>query len=471
MTGDPPAPTRSSFTAPQKIDVIPTSNLRRWIEPWYISYAILGALASGVALILIPIVVIDNGGSATQIGTAIAAQNFGALFAPFWGWLSDRFKDYRTVFFTGFILIGVGFLLFAFFNNPVVWHVGSFLIGFGTGASNTVAGLFVVEFTPPAEWGRRISWLQTFNAMGMVLGTAGAGLLRPDRGMLMAALLVIPALVIGGWGLPVPGGSVQRPLLRRLGRADLAGLVRHIEPLSNSVIERLHGLRFFDLKAVRKVLATPFGILLAGWLLFSFAISSFSSLYPVLMRSEFRLSVAHSSLLLSAATALSIPLYNVAGRLTTRRGPVQVLSFGMAVRIATLAGIGLLGVFHVPFAVFPAIVLFGLFQGIWPLMSVASNDLSASLAPFGKGAAMGLFSATGAIASAAGAIAGGAMADLFGYSSASLLAAVGTAAALACVFRLHGTGEPGASREDLNRAAAPGHPFGHGGVASSSVEP
>jgi predicted MFS family arabinose efflux permease len=83
------------------------------------------------------------------------------------------------------------------------------------------------------------------------------------------------------------------------------------------------------------------------------------------------------------------------------------------------------------------VILFGSFQGIWPLLSVASNDLSAALAPFGKGAAMGLFNAAAAIASAGGAIAGGALAERFGYPSASLFAACGTAVALACVFSLN----------------------------------
>jgi len=33
--------------------VIPVRHLGRWIEPWYVAYAILGALASGSAVILI----------------------------------------------------------------------------------------------------------------------------------------------------------------------------------------------------------------------------------------------------------------------------------------------------------------------------------------------------------------------------------------------------------------------------------
>jgi DHA1 family tetracycline resistance protein-like MFS transporter len=426
---------RLAFSAPVPVlrstAVIPNRHLGRWIEPWYVAYAILGALASGSAVILIPLAVISRGGSATQIGAAIAAQNVGALFAPFWGWLSDRFKDYRPIFFGGFLLIGAGFLVFALTANASICLVGAFLIGFGTGASNTVACLFVVEFTPASEWGQRISWLQTFNAIGSVLGLAGAGLLRTESGMLLSAALVVPALLVGGWGLPVPGSKFHVPHVKAT-RALLASVARRVEPLTGW----LHPFHFSDFRELGTLFATSFGVFLTAWFFLSFAISSFSSLYPVLMLKSFGLTVAKSALLISVATALSIPLYNFAGRLTNRRGPTLVLSIGIAVRLLALAGLWMVGIFHLASPLLLVVVLFGSFQGIWPLLSVASNDLSASLAPFGKGAALGLFNAAAAIASAGGAIAGGAVAQRFGYSSASLFAAGGTAMALACVLSL-----------------------------------
>jgi MFS family permease len=411
--------------------VIPVRHLGRWIEPWYVAYAILGALASGSAVILIPLAVISRGGSATQIGAAIAAQNVGALFAPFWGWASDRFKDYRPIFFGGFLLIGGGFLSFALIKDAKILLLGALLIGLGTGAANTVACLFVVEFTPAKEWGQRISWLQTFNAIGAVLGLAGAGLLRSESGMLVSALLVVPALLVGGWGLPVPGGKFHVPHVKAT-RALLAGVARRVEPLTGW----LHPFHFSDFKELGTLFATSFGVFLTAWFFLSFAISSFSSLYPVLMLKSFGLSVTKSALLISVATALSIPLYNFAGRLTNRSGPASVLSIGIAVRFLALFGLWLVGIFHMASPLILVVILFGSFQGIWPLLSVASNDLSATLAPFGKGAALGLFNAAAAIASAGGAIAGGAVAERFGYPSASLFAACGTAVALACVFSL-----------------------------------
>jgi hypothetical protein len=121
---------------------------------------------------------------------------------------------YRAIFFSGFILIGAGFLGLSVMHGIDAWLTSAFLVGFGTGASNTVACLFVVEFTPESEWSQRISWLQTFNALGAIVGMAIAGLLQPSFGTLVAAFLVVPAMIVGGWGLPVPRSAFHMPRLR-----------------------------------------------------------------------------------------------------------------------------------------------------------------------------------------------------------------------------------------------------------------
>ena len=421
--------------APDREVIATDGNIKRWIEPWYGAYAILGALASGLAVIAIPLVVTGGGGGATEIGTAIAAQNIGALFAPVWGSVADKFKSHRIIFFLGFILIGLGFLDLSALHGLAAWSAGAFLIGFGTGASNTVACLFVVEFTPQAEWGPRISWMQTFNAGGSVVGMALAGLLAPRLDTLLAALLVIPALIIGGRGLPVPRGRFYIPH-HRLHASQFVHLLHRSGPNAAGVIAALHRPRIGDFRAIRMAMTTGFGLFLAAWFLFSLAVSSFASLYPVLMERSYGLAVAQSALLMSIATALSIPLYNYAGRLVTRCGPIFTLGIGIGGRMIGLAGLGALALMHVGWAILPVILLFGLYQGIWPLLSVASNDLAAGLAPFGEGAAMGLFNAAAAIASAIGALSGGAIADRFGYGAVSLFAAAVALLALACVVPL-----------------------------------
>ena len=432
MTDEPSATDRPS-TVPNR-QVIPVQGpIQRWVEPWYLSYAVLGALASGLAVILIPLVVTSSGGAATHIGAAIAAQNVGALFAPLWGWIADRSRAYRGIFFGGFVLLALGFLGFTLGHGMSAWLLSAFLVGFGTGASNTVACLFVVEFTPKSEWSERISWLQTFNALGSVVGMAVAGLLEPRIGTLLSALLVIPAIMVGGWGLPVPGGPLHIPQLHLHG-ADLAHMLRRGGPNALSVLAHLHRPRRSDIEVLGAAFSSAFGTFLVGWFFFSLAISAFSSLYPVLMTKSFEIPVTTSSMLMSVATAISIPLYNVAGRLAMRYRPVQVLAIGIGGRIVALAGLAIVAYTQPSFSFLPVLLLYGLFQGIWPLLGVASNDLAADLAPFGEGTAMGLFNATAAIASALGAVVGGVVVDMFGFASVIVLGAVGASIALLCML-------------------------------------
>ena len=297
----------------------------RWIEPWYGAYAILGALASGFAVLLIPLVINKVGGSATEIGTAIASQNIGAMSAPIWGELADRRRFYRAIFFIGFLIIALGFVGFSLLSGFGAWVGSAYLIGLGTGASNTVASLFVFEFTPNSEWSQRISWLQTFNASGSVLGMAAAGFLEPRTGMLVAALLALPAIVIGGSGLPVPGGHLHFPHV--LTGEELAALVRRGGPSAAA----LHMHRWRPKHLLRLAagdVVSPFGLFLVGWFAFSLGVSAFGSLYPVLMRKSFAVPIGAAAMLMSIATAVSIPLYNLAGRLAARYGAPMELGGG-----------------------------------------------------------------------------------------------------------------------------------------------
>jgi predicted MFS family arabinose efflux permease len=182
---------------------------------------------------------------------------------------------------------------------------------------------------------------------------------------------------------------------------------------------------------------SAFGTFLAGWFCFSLAVSAFSSLYPVLMQNGFGMAVSRSSTLIAIVTALSIPLYNLAGRMVSRFGPATMLGVGIGARAVALLGLGVVALTHLSsVSIVPVIILFTLFQGIWPLLSVSANDLAAVLAPFGEGAAMGLFNAAAAIASAVGAILGGVVADQLGFGAVSVFAGLVALGALACVVPL-----------------------------------
>jgi hypothetical protein len=55
--------TPATVNTPERQVMAIKGPVHHWIEPWYLAYAILGALASGLAAILIPLVVTNSGGS------------------------------------------------------------------------------------------------------------------------------------------------------------------------------------------------------------------------------------------------------------------------------------------------------------------------------------------------------------------------------------------------------------------------
>jgi hypothetical protein len=120
--GNPEEVASSDRTAqgPDREVIAVRGNVNTWIEPWYGAYAILGALTSGLAIISVPLVVTNGGGTALQIGTAIAVQNLGALFAPLWGTVADRTRAYRAVLIASALGAIVGGKVADMFGYPAV---------------------------------------------------------------------------------------------------------------------------------------------------------------------------------------------------------------------------------------------------------------------------------------------------------------------------------------------------------------
>jgi VIT1/CCC1 family predicted Fe2+/Mn2+ transporter len=54
----------------------PTQTWRQWIEPWYLVYALLGAIAAGLIPVLLPLIA-SKDGSAAQVGLVVATVSLG----------------------------------------------------------------------------------------------------------------------------------------------------------------------------------------------------------------------------------------------------------------------------------------------------------------------------------------------------------------------------------------------------------
>ncbi len=112
------------------------------IEPWYLSYGLLGMVMAGLVPMLVPLVV-SGSGSAGQVGLVMGALSLGGLPAPLWGILADRFRWHRWLLTGGIVAIIVGSGLFEFSPALGLWLGLALLLGLGASAAGTVASLFV----------------------------------------------------------------------------------------------------------------------------------------------------------------------------------------------------------------------------------------------------------------------------------------------------------------------------------------
>lgn len=428
---------------------------RRYIEPWYLAYLLLGAVTAGLVPVLLPLMVIAVSHGIGTVAYVMGAFNLGLLTSPLWGLLAERGRLYRPVFFGGFAAV-----LGALAALPVVtgtgpWMLAAALAGAGTAAAATVASLFVVDFAPRAEWEPRIGWLQSFNGAGQVVGLLLAGAFSHglySTGLWVAALLLVPALYFGGRGLPVARtarSGRERHVHLHLDVRALATMPR-ANLLGGGLLRHSHHLNLAALRSLGTLVRTPFGRFLASWFLLSFGVAGFFAYFPLLMRSSYSVPPALTSLTYALAAAVGIALFVLASRWAASAGATRVYLAGVVLRVA---GFGLLLALNfVPLAAAGAIALAG-FAAIvlaWPILSVAGTDLAARLAPMGEGAAMGLFNASQALATVFGTFAAGPLVHVFGYGIVPALALAGLIGAGFWVRGLEAAGHASA-----DAAAAP----------------
>ncbi len=398
----------------------------RWIEPWYLAYALQGASVAGLIPILIPLLV-NQGGNVAQVGLVMAGFNFGGLAAPLWGTLADRYRLHRWLLAGGLLLTVLGLFLFPLVRGSLPWLVLALLQGIGSAGAATVANLFVVEAHPAAEWDERIGWLQTFYGGGQVIGLLIAGLLSSSAavssGVFAAAGITLLA-ALTGWvtARTPPRPAAPRPVLKyptRTGEWTVGSPQRLFHHLTAEAVAGLGGL-----------LRSPFGLFLLVWLLTFGGTAVIFSLYPVLMQGLFHVSPDLSSTVFALAAGVGLFLYSPAGSWSQRLGTRRVMLAGFGARLAAVAvilGLGLArasGLSWIPLLGFVLIVL------AWSLLSVSSTALAAALSPAGEGAGLGLFNAVTALAGVLGSLIGGAIAAGAGYPAALGLSLAGILAGL-----------------------------------------
>ena len=415
-----------------KTPVTQTSNSwRRWVEPWYLAYAMQGALVAGLLPILLPLAV-SRAGNVANIGLVMAAFSLGGLTAPLWGGLADRFRLHRWLLVGGLLITSGGLVVFSSTMQPAIWIGLALFLGLGAAGAATVANLFVVEAHPKSEWDERIGWLQTFYGIGQVGGLLLAGVLSQTDlriGLIVGAVLSGIAALLG-WT------TTKTPAIPLTSKPVLLHPARHGEWVTSSPQRLFHHL---DLTAIRKLgpsLRSPFGLFLIVWLLAIAGSAAFFSQYPLLMQKVYGIPPNVSSIAFAVVAGLGLVLYSPAGNWSEHYGPVRVIRAALGIRWIAYIGLFALAFAHLGFQNGLALFAFAFVVCAWSLISVSGTTLAAQLSPVGEGEGLGIFNATNALAGVIGASLGGWAAGLWGYNSIAALAVVGIALSLVLSFLL-----------------------------------
>lgn len=379
----------------------------RWIEPWYLAYALLGAAVGGMVPMVVPLTV-HRTGSLAATGLVMAAFNLGGLTAPLWGGLADRYRLHRVLLVGGLLGTTLGLAAFPAVTTLPAWMGLALLEGIGAACAATVANLFVVEAHPQDEWDQRLGWLHTLYAGGQVGGLClVGGLPQSPWSLWVAAGLTALAVVPGWWSTHTPPGPLTpRPVLRHP--------AQHAEWLDGSPQRLFHHLSVPALRWLSQHARPPFALFLLAWLVAFIGSSAFFALYPVLMAQLYGIPprLAASAAALAYGTGLAV--YAPAGRWSKRYGPARLVHAALGMRF--LAFGVLWGVSLTTWESRSWLAFLGYFSVVlaWPALSVGGTAWTARLARRREGEGLGLFNATTALAGVLGAGLGGWLSSSWG---------------------------------------------------------
>ena len=407
------------------------SSWRRYSQFWYSGYSFQGAVVFGTGAILMPIVV-NNAGDAAKAGTVMAFFYIGQMLAPLMGAITDRTGRHRLFYLSGYVLLASGLAIFPFTQLVWYWIALAFLQGVGSGTSNTVAAMFVVEYSPKPEWNARVGWLQTFYGIGQAAGLGLAAVLqaRPELGLLVSAGLMAPGMALGVRGLPPPQ-AYHKP-----DKAEFSRRAHRPPRTVYSILHRYEGTVMKNLKRLFYEWRSTFGLYIAGWFFVMLATWLIGVLYPLLMKSAFNISYSMSSLYYALGAIIGIFVYMPSGALGKRIGDGWVVIIGTVMTLVSIAALSVLTYVHSDLNQWLVPIMYILIPIAWSPLMVGGTCWAAQLATFEEGEALGSYNATTAVAAVIAAFTAGLVAHNFGYGMVLIIGTVSCLLALPCFITL-----------------------------------
>jgi len=399
--------------------------------------------------------------------TALAALA-GVPASVFWGNLSDRPGRRRPFLLLGFLGFAASTLLIGLGHSVSQVLIVSTLGALFSTAIEPVASALVLDNVPQDRWPESLGRFNQIGGWsfvaGLLVGTAWLALLPGQWGPALAMRgLFLTAGGIASLSLALTLGWLHEPLTVR-GRRRFHPIF-HAQPglaiqaKARQALSHLPRLRYFVLRPaflaqVRQHLRNALGRYYLCSLLSFFAIHVGFVPFPIFLTDTLGATNAQVFLISLIKFTIDALLYVPMGRVVQRRRGIGLLAQATAVRV------GIFGLFALIALVRPGpiglvvVTFVHIFSGVtWAAIAVSGTTAVAMLAPKGvKGRALGLYNAIIGAGGIAGSLAGGYLAQVFGYAVSFGTAALLMSLAAAWLWRLRAavlseTSHPGPAQQ------------------------
>lgn len=382
-------------------------------ELWKLAQVAVGLVAIGGLMFLIPLAIVEQGGTPADAGAVVALAGALGLLGPFLGGFADRFRAYRMVQLGSLGLLSLSALVFSFATEELTWLVAAALLGVGmAGLSVANPTLVVGAGFDEEHQAKSLSLLQMSVPVGQVIGLAAVAGMSALGVSISVMFLVLAGI---GAALTLVVAAVNKPAVERL-----ANVPREAAPADAPPV------------TLRAIFISQFGLVLGLTVLIFMSASAIEGQYPNYMQQAFDIDPSVSAGALSLIVLCMIPVFVLTGRWTARSGPRA--PFIMSAVVRTGAGVLLLmlpkesGVL--------ALIVFGIIMLAHPLLELNAATLAATTSPIGAGPGQGAVGASLAVAAMLAAILAGWLANAAGFASLALITAItaAVASAIALVF-------------------------------------
>lgn len=302
-------------------------------ELWYLISFFFGFVWPAMFFVLAQTYVLDVTGSAANAGLIMGVIGLGALAAPVFGGLADRYQAHRPIQILSFAMVIVGMLVMGFAEDELFFSLAAILVGLGLAPASMINTVYVVAagLSPEAE-ARTLAWVQRMMFAGVILGGfAIAGLLQLQKQgqVSYATLFVISAAAMG--------------LALLLTITSTSGVAERVRKQAAKRVEQANEAAPPGKFSLGDIFKSTFGLALLVIFLNHLGWMGIAGQYTNFLKGAFGIDPSISSSINSIAVFLSLFVIGFTGKWMGSSGPVPVLSAGMLGRIISAGALALIG--------------------------------------------------------------------------------------------------------------------------------